>query len=196
MIAETWLSLEIADSEVNLPGMSLLRIDRAERGGGVILYYKANLRCEAIDHPEIRAPDSLWCRLWLRNQDTCLIAVIYRPPNSTCGMNSKLNHVLQVALSKTYSHILIAGEFNVHDLEIAATDSMQFKACLQEVISSYPLYNHVTSPTRFRTANKPSILDLVLTNEELMVDGIITSTPLGRTDHVTTVQLCRLCGIS
>ncbi|CAH8663532.1 unnamed protein product [Dicrocoelium dendriticum] len=100
-------------------------------------------------------------------------------------MESKLNYVFQFALNKSYIHILIAGEFNVHDIETPATDGMQFKACLQEPIASHPLYNHVTSPTRFRTANKPSILDLVLTNEELMVDGIVTSKPLGRSDHVT-----------
>ncbi|CAI2738983.1 unnamed protein product, partial [Dicrocoelium dendriticum] len=185
MITETWLNPEITDCEIKLPGMSLLRTDRTGMGGGVILYYNTSLRCEVIDHPEIRAPDSLWCRLWLRNKDTCLLAVVYRPPNSTSEMDSKLYHVFQFALNKSYTHILIAGDFNVHDIETPATDGTQFKACLQELIAIHPLYNHVTSPTRFRTSNKPSILDLVLTNEELMVGGIVTSTPLGRSDHVT-----------
>ncbi|CAH8437834.1 unnamed protein product [Dicrocoelium dendriticum] len=92
------------------------------------------------------------------------------PPTSTPEMNSRLICGLNRAIRTRYNHILISGDFNLHNLEVLASPIEQFKADLQELIANIPLYNHVTTPTRFRTANKPSILDLVLTNEELMVD--------------------------
>ncbi|CAH8429139.1 unnamed protein product [Dicrocoelium dendriticum] len=83
-----------------------------------------------------------------------------------------------------YSHILIYGDFNLHNLEVSAWPSEQFKADLQELIVNVLLYNHVTTHTRFKTVNKPSILDLVLTNEERMIDKLLMDSPLGLSDHV------------
>ncbi|VDP94243.1 unnamed protein product, partial [Echinostoma caproni] len=51
-ITETWLTADIPDSELSLPGMSLLQCDRPTRGGGVLLYYRKDLDCEQI-HPPV-----------------------------------------------------------------------------------------------------------------------------------------------
>ncbi|CAI2737560.1 unnamed protein product, partial [Dicrocoelium dendriticum] len=100
-------------------------------------------------------------------------------------MDYKLNHVLQIVLNKIYSHILITGDFYVHELEIEATNSMHFKTCLHEILSSYLTYNYVTSPTRIRTAYKPPIIYFVLTSEEPTVDGLIASIAMDRSDQMT-----------
>ena len=39
-IVESWLCNEITDSEIALPGYSLVRLDRNRHGGGVLLYIK------------------------------------------------------------------------------------------------------------------------------------------------------------
>ncbi|CAH8590027.1 unnamed protein product [Dicrocoelium dendriticum] len=75
------------------------------------------------------------------------------------------------------------GHFNVHCLETPATTGEQFKADLQDLVTTVPLYDHITLPTRFRTDNTPSVLDLVLSNEEHMMDVLVLDCPLGRSDH-------------
>ena len=46
------------------------------------------------------------------------------------------------------------------------------------------LHQHVDFPTRFREGCTPSQLDLVFSNEELMVEELTSSSPLGKSDHV------------
>ena len=163
--------------------MLSIRSDRPSKGGGVILYYRNDLQCEIIDKPETNVPDSLWCHLLLNGNDTCLLGVIYRPPLSSPEMDSCLGSAIRFALKQSHTHVLITGDFNLHALDEPASPNQSFKAELQDIITTYPLYNHVFSPTRFRSGNKPSLLDLVFTNEELMIDGLIVDTPLGRSDH-------------
>ena len=45
------------------------------------------------------------------------------------------------------------------------------------------LYQHVTQHTRIRGSDKPSLLDLILTNEEGMVSDVQYHAPLGASDH-------------
>ena len=47
------------------------------------------------------------------------------------------------------------------------------------------LFQPIKQPTRFRSGQELSILDLVLTNEENMVNNIIYSSCLGKSDHIT-----------
>ncbi|CAH8601994.1 unnamed protein product [Dicrocoelium dendriticum] len=74
------------------------------------------------------------------------------------------------------------GDFNVHCLETSATIGEPFKADLQELVTSVPIYNHI-APTRFRTGNRPSLLDSVFTNEKHMIDVLNVECSLGRSDH-------------
>ena len=52
---------------------------------------------------------------------------------------------------------------------------------IQAVQGSY-LHQHVSDATRFQGSDRPSLLDLVLTNEEGM-DNIEHAAPLGKSDH-------------
>ncbi|VDP94823.1 unnamed protein product [Echinostoma caproni] len=62
VVTETWLTTDILDSELRLPGMTVLRRDRPTRGGGVLLYFSRKLQFEAIDYTSA-SPDSLWCKV-------------------------------------------------------------------------------------------------------------------------------------
>ena len=62
-----------------------------------------------------------------------------------------------------------------------------FSLLLLESIGDCFLYQHVAQPTRFRHGETPSILDLVLTNEDSMVNSISYMPGLGKSDHVQLV---------
>ena len=57
---------------------------------------------------------------------------------------------------------------------------LSFIATIQE----YFLHQHVTEPTRFRFGEEPSLLDLVLSNEEGMVYNLAYHPGLGDSDHI------------
>ena len=46
------------------------------------------------------------------------------------------------------------------------------------------LVQHVNEYTRYREGCTPSLLDLVFSAEELMVDNVSTTSPIGKSDHV------------
>ena len=62
-----------------------------------------------------------------------------------------------------------------------------FLACLR---NNY-LTQHVTAPTRARGSQKPSLLDLVITNEDF-VDTIQNLSPLAKSDHSVLYFNCRV----
>ncbi len=49
------------------------------------------------------------------------------------------------------------------------------------------LYQHITEYTHYKEGQNPSLLDLILTNEEGMVNDIQYVSPLGKNDHVCLV---------
>ncbi|XP_063615393.1 uncharacterized protein LOC134788435 [Penaeus indicus] len=53
-----------------------------------------------------------------------------------------------------------------------------------EWISENAFTQHITSPTRFREGNRPSLLDLVITRYRTDIDCSELSVPLGKSDHV------------
>ena len=185
-VTETWLMADILDSELCLPGMSLLRHDRLTRGGGALLYHRSEFQCEIVI-PSVSTPDTLWCRLKLSKHDDCLIGVVYRSPSSTESTNDTLLRTMSHFLSLKFSHILIMGDFNCPNLNKTMACHPVFQHHFKQIIDSHPLYNHVKAPTRFGNSETSSILDLVLTNEELMVESIDISTPLGRSDHAVLI---------
>ena len=52
-----------------------------------------------------------------------------------------------------------------------------------DVVDDLFLFQYITAPTRFRSEETPSLLDLVFTNEQVMIDNISHLPPLGNSDH-------------
>ena len=85
------------------------------------------------------------------------------------------------------SHKLIVGDFNYKHIEWDTwftpknenSDEQLFLDCIQDVY----WYQHVQSPTRYREGEEPSLLDLVFTNEEAMIQEISHQSPIGKSDH-------------
>ena len=45
------------------------------------------------------------------------------------------------------------------------------------------LVQHVEKPIRYREGQKPSLLDLILTDNDMYIDEIYHASPLGKSDH-------------
>ena len=79
------------------------------------------------------------------------------------------------------------GNFNFKEidwinLQVNASDQHLATVFFDTVQDLY-LVQHVKKPTRHREGQKSSLLDLVLTNKEYMVENLQNIAPMGKSDH-------------
>lgn len=81
-ITETWLSPEMPDFPVSLPGYTFFRADRSSLGGGVLLMCKTSLFSYLLcSISNTDSEEAIICRL-RANDEILPVAVCYRPPVS------------------------------------------------------------------------------------------------------------------
>ena len=82
---------------------------------------------------------------------------------------------------------MINGDFNSNmnweSMETKGAEN-QWDNKLVELAQDFFLYQHVTSSTRKRGLDEPSLLDLVFTRQKEDIESIIHNPPLGKSDHV------------
>ena len=83
-----------------------------------------------------------------------------------------------------YSHRCIVGDFNYKNINwknwsTNCGDHSLEAHFLQTVRESF-YYQHIDEATRARGRNDPSLLDLILTDEEMQVSNVQYHDPLGR----------------
>ena len=97
-------------------------------------------------------------------------------------------NLLKQVVDLKQSYLLIIGDFNLKEIEWAQGETSvgeeHLATLFLEAIRDTYLFQHVREPTRYRNDNIPSILDLILTNEEDMVCQIDYLPSLGSSDHV------------
>ena len=86
------------------------------------------------------------------------------------------------------THILIMGDLNFREIdwnneETSVGEDHLATIFLESVRDTY-LHQHVKEPTRYRSDNIPSLLDLIFTNEEHMVSDLNYLPGLGSSDHL------------
>ena len=133
--------------------------------------------------------EHLWLRVKLKSSDSLIVGCIYRSPSGDPHRSiEKLRSLLTHICSLKPSHLLIVGDFNIPHIDwdqlLSFEPDSHISHRFLELISDCFLTQHVKEPTRFREGQLPSLLDLVLTNEDGMVRDIQYLAPLGNSDHV------------
>jgi hypothetical protein len=86
-ITETWFK---AESDVNINGYNIFRLDRVTHGGGVCIYIKNTIMSNESNVARLNETDieQISNRYGCFDKQKLLIGCIYRPPNSTPVVNS------------------------------------------------------------------------------------------------------------
>jgi len=130
--------------------------------------------------------EHVWIRVKMEASDSLLVGCVYRSPSRPISDGVSALCELLSHLSG-YSHLLICGDFNLREITwhgFCGTSSNHHIEPFLEVIDSLYLFQHVSEPTRYRSDNTPSLLDLVFTNELDMISDLSYTSPLGNSDHV------------
>ena len=87
------------------------------------------------------------------------------------------------AVQMKSSHLLICGDLNYPEIDWEyeyVDESTEIRPFIDTVQACY---QHIFQPTRYRKGNEPSLLDLILTNEDGMVSDVIHNPGIGESDH-------------
>ena len=163
---------------------------------GIAIYIHKSLEANSVN-VSTNPRESVWLEITLNNNDKLLIGCAYRSPSNTKEQNNDFILMMKEMTQLQYSHYLIMGDFNLPkiDWNICETTSSNLADTdnrFIEVLRDAFLHQHVNTPTRNRHKENPSLLDLLITNEEGMISELEVKSPLGNSDH-SCLQFCFNC---
>ena len=180
-------SKDKSEGDTHLEGYSKHRDDR---GRGVILYIDNKLQstpCVELNSTDFES--CVWNIITLNKKDKLLVGCIYKSTSSTEYNTNLLIEMLKKAVEKHgISHLLIFGDFNFPEIDwinyLIKGSDISLPAIFFDITQDLFLKQHVDFNTRFREGNESSMLDLIFTNEDYMIENLRSIAPLGKSDHV------------
>ena len=164
---------------------------------GIILYIKKHLNATPIYFKNSSFNESVWVSINLQTNESILIGCIYRSPNSNDLNNSQLLELINEVSNSKFSKIIIMGDFNFPNIDWKSEKCENMNGAAFEFLENIKdnfLFQHISMPTRGRFGQNPSLLDLILTNEEDLVKDVSINSPLGKSDH-SVIQFTVDCNI-
>ena len=178
--------------DYDIPSYTLHPVNLDNNTGRGIAVYVHDTIVKSVTqiHSDLHFEEACLLEIRLRGGDTLLFACLYRSPTRTETSeknNERLNRLLECIANKKYSHRCIVGDFNFRDINWATGTTTcsenSTEAKFIETIRDCFLYQHVENTTRKRGNDEPSLLDLILSDEEMQVSDISHLPPLGKSDH-------------
>ena len=178
-ISETWLTSEIEDSFINIPGYEIVRSDSPGliRKHGVAMYVNNDIKFKIVDSYVNNV-----VIIYLFKFDIYIVTV-YRPPSySEFENNQLLNFICNFCQDK---EVIVQGDFNLPSLHwelddifseyVTPLDNLFFDSFI-----SCGLHQVVKESTSFPSGN---ILDLFFTSNSERVGSCLVMPPLPRCSH-------------
>ena len=154
MINETKIHDSFPSSQFKMDGYTVYRLDRNDKGGGIILFARENLITKYLNrHSFPNDLEAFFIELNLRKKKW-LICCCYIPNKGLAKryleeFRNRINY-----FSTEYENIIFMGDFNA---EITEPEMMSF-------CNMYDLKSLIKEPTCYKNPNNPSCIDLFLTN--------------------------------
>ena len=154
IINETKLDASFPVNQFFINGFSTpYRLDRNRNGGGIIIYVREDITSKMLTKHKF--PDDIEALFVEINFRKCkwLLCGLYHPPSqSDQYFFDNLDKALDVY--STYEKVLITGDFNAQEGE----------KCLDTFLYQHELKSLNKEATCYKNPNKPSCIDLILTN--------------------------------
>ena len=188
------IRVNLLEADYSIEGYTInpVNIDpETSKGRGMIIYTHESLeKCTIQISPSPQFEEACLLEIRLRGGDTLLFGCIYRSPTPSPDAdvnNDNLNRLLRNISAKSYSHVCLVGDFNYKDINWNSWSTNHGEDSKEsqfiEAIRDCFWFQHIEKPTRIRGNDEPSLIDLLLTNEELQVSNVVHHAPLGKSDH-------------
>ena len=152
LISESKLDDSFPEGQLIIDGYHApFRFDRHGNGGGLLLYVREDIPAKVL-HSDFPAAGSFYAEIILHKK-RWLINCSYNPHKNICRHLEVLTKTLDSYYSK-YENVIFLGDFNAGVVETPMTSFCE----------SYNLKSIIKQPTCFKNPEKPSCIDLILTN--------------------------------
>lgn len=171
-VTESWLTPDIPDCAINLPGYTAFRNDRIDRrGGGVCVWVSTNITAERF-YPTLEKPSCIEICFMLLKSSNALFITVYIPPNLHVNTYDEINTYIISAIDEALTlwpnlECFLLGDFN--------------RAPMEKIAENYSLIPIINCATRGNVILDqlyvPSMLANYITHE--------VGSPFGTSDHGT-----------
>ena len=134
--------------------------------------------------------DHVWVELKMKSKETLLCGCIYRSPNkdrtNTIDTTIAVCNIIEEAAERKDTYLLICGDFNYPDIDWENEHIEETTPVIRPFIETFQncyLHQHITQQTRYRSDPDPSLLDLIFTNEEGLLNELVHNPGIGESDH-------------
>ena len=154
IITETKLDKSFPSGQFLLHGYSEpFRLDRNQFGGGLLVFIREDIPCSILNIKQLTI-EALFIEINLRKKKW-LLCCSYNPHKNLIVAHLREIQVALDVLSSKYENIIIIGDFNSEPKESAMIDFCQ----------PYKMENLINNFTCYKNPNKPTCIDLMLTNK-------------------------------
>ena len=187
-LTETWLDQNYLDCELQLEGYNIYRKDWGNRrGGGVLIAVRNHIICTHRSDLEVEAE---MIALEIRpNPTTCvLFCVFYKPPGTDESFLIHFRDFL-VQYSRTgLTNLIVTGDFNFPNIDWNLGCSIDSNSATEDfcnILDDFFLIQKNLYSTRDsrNPGSRGSILDLVLTNNDFLVENVVVRPNAFDSDH-------------
>ena len=190
--------IPITKAELQIPGYSCFEnIDEELCQRGVVIYTKHNIHAVRVEIKE-KFHDGICCEIKLKKPNkNLLVYCIYRSPNSSQENNDEINK-FYCDIKKFSNHeVIIVGDFNFPEIDwvnnIYPVNIENKATSFYLSTQSALLTQKVTEFTHQRPGQNPTLIDLVLTNNDYAVNDINHMAPIGKSHH-HVLKFDYICG--
>ena len=154
MVSETKLDSSFPQAQFRIEGYaSPFRYDRNSHGGGILLFIREDILTKIISITPLKDFERIFVELNFRKKKIVLCCS-YNPHKNLIPNHLNIFGKMLDTQMKIYDNFLIVG-----DLNSEMTESAMKSFCV-----TYHLHNLIKDPTCFKNPDKPSCIDLLLTN--------------------------------
>lgn len=201
MITETWLDDSIMNAELSCAGRyNVFRNDRSGRGGGVCILSDKSLKCSAVDFQGLTGIEAVAIDVYSAETYVRVACFYVSPSGAAPDKQLRLSKVCTSfdALCDTDQPVIIVGDFNQpsikwDEIKIPGSESNQtvfVECCISNGLQQ--LIKEITRPAQSCDVYESegsvgkcggSLIDLLLTTDPELIDGLDLFAPPIVSDH-------------
>ena len=182
------VSIPVTNAEIKIPGYHCFNnLESKFCHRGVLIHVKDTLDATSFELSTDFA-ECTGCEVKFENENkNLMIFCVYRSPNNSDENDIKLNEFLQHLYRFGNKNLIITGDFNYPEIDWPNGDiprNSEHKATKFFMnVQSALLFQKVTDFTHYRPNQNPTLIDLVLINNDNIISDIDHLAPLGKSDH-------------
>lgn len=165
-----------------------------EEGRGLILYVKKGLPYSIVTLKENYC--EYLCVEVKGKSEQVVITSVYRSPSCDDENNKKLLSLMQEISDLRVKYKIVCGDFNLPGINWQSytvnPGERSFCSDFIEKIRDCYFVQHIQDITRFRGASTGSVLDLIFSNDDFLIEDIEINSPIGKSDHACVGFTCDL----